>query len=76
MMTASLLRKISILALAAGYVATWCVPTYAQQTNASLVGNVTNTSAAVVVGAEVTVTNPGTNTSRVAVTDNKRQRCS
>src|SRR5260370_12826014 len=42
---------------------------HAQQTTASIVGNVTDASGAVVVGAKVTATNKATNTGRATVTD-------
>jgi hypothetical protein len=45
----------------------------AQQTNATIVGNVTDTSGAVVVGAKVIATDAATNTARTTVTDSGGQ---
>jgi hypothetical protein len=45
----------------------------AQQTNATIVGNITDTSGAVVVGATVNATNKSTNTVRTTVTDGSGQ---
>ena len=45
----------------------------AQQTTATIVGNVTDTSGAVVVGAKVTATDTATNTVRTTVTDSAGQ---
>ncbi|HKO19595.1 MAG TPA: carboxypeptidase-like regulatory domain-containing protein, partial [Acidobacteriaceae bacterium] len=45
------------------------LPSEAQQTTATVVGNVTDTTGAVVVGAVVTLTNISTNTVRTTVTD-------
>jgi hypothetical protein len=42
----------------------------AQQTNATIVGNVTDTTGAVMAGAKVTATEAATNTVRTTVTDN------
>src|SRR5271156_909491 len=42
----------------------------AQQTNATIVGNVTDTTGAVMAGAKVTATEASTNTVRSTVTDN------
>src|SRR5580700_9114612 len=41
----------------------------AQQTNATIVGNVTDTTGAVMAGAKVTATEAATNTVRTTVTD-------
>ncbi len=46
---------------------------HAQQTTATIVGNVTDASGAVVVGAKVTATNKATNTVRATVTDSSGQ---
>jgi hypothetical protein len=50
-----------------------CISVSAQQTNATIVGNVTDASGAIVVGAEVIITNTSTNTVRSAVTDSSGQ---
>src|ERR1700733_14615835 len=42
----------------------------AQQTNATIVGNVTDTTGAVMAGAKVTATEASTNTVRTTITDN------
>jgi len=45
------------------------VPAFAQQTNATVVGNITDASGAVIVNAAVKITNTDTNTVRTTVTD-------
>ncbi|HEV2274018.1 MAG TPA: carboxypeptidase regulatory-like domain-containing protein [Acidobacteriaceae bacterium] len=50
-----------------------CFAASAQQTNATIVGNVTDNSGAVVVGAKVTATDAATNTARTTVTDSAGQ---
>ncbi len=64
-------QRISFLKLMGilGLVLTLPISANAQQTNATIVGNVTDTSGAVVVGAKVTATDAATNTARVTVTD-------
>ncbi|MEO6816888.1 MAG: carboxypeptidase-like regulatory domain-containing protein, partial [Edaphobacter sp.] len=70
------IKKRSLLA---GFVAIFVLllstsfPAPAQQTTATVVGNVTDTSGAVVEGAAITVTNTATNTKRSTVTDGSGQ---
>ena len=65
-----LMRRVKTLAVLAA-VAFWIfgLSLRAQQTTATVVGNVTDPSGAVVVGAVVTLTNTSTNTVRTTVTD-------
>jgi Carboxypeptidase regulatory-like domain len=53
--------------------ATMGLTALAQQTTATIVGNVTDTSGAVVVGANVKITNTATNAIRITVTDGAGQ---
>lgn len=62
-------ERFAFLVLVAGVTAT--AP--AQQTNATIVGNITDTSGAVVVGATINATNKSTNTLRTSVTDGSGQ---
>ena len=61
------LITLLLLALGAAFVA------HAQQTTATIVGNVTDASGAVIVGAKVMATNTATNTVRATVTDSSGQ---